>query len=212
MDGLSVMMWPILVLLVALLFESDACPSHSHRDHEPAKAWNLQQLHDSQHPLRTFDPNPYMQLALIAAHQAPGAPFGAIIVNISTPEAPTVLATGSNNATYNPTWHAEIVAIDEASLVLERRNIKLADVGHQLALITTAESCPMCMSAILWGAFRAVYYGSSIAYLQEHGWSQIDVPSATLAALAHFPNQTYTTQVIGGVMEEACNQLYVNGP
>jgi hypothetical protein len=111
-------------LLLTLAWQAIGC-LHSHPRDEEAQAWSLLRLQSSNHSLKDFDPNPYMKLALAAAERAPGAPFGAIIVNISNPVSPTVLATGGNNATYNPSWHAEIVAINEASNVLADQHIQV---------------------------------------------------------------------------------------
>eukprot|EP00730_Choanoeca_flexa_P011613 TRINITY_DN27267_c0_g1_i1.p1 TRINITY_DN27267_c0_g1~~TRINITY_DN27267_c0_g1_i1.p1 ORF type:complete len:204 (+),score=29.30 TRINITY_DN27267_c0_g1_i1:208-819(+) len=200
----------IALLTLGLLLGPVQTCNHHERQHKHVQ--DLHQFKQSAHKLASFNPEPYMQLAITAATRAAGAPFGAVIVNVSNISNPILVSTGSNNATYNPTLHAEIVAINAAVEALAATGVKMADVGQELVLITSAESCPMCMSAIIWGGFSAVYFGSSIAYLQAHAWSQIDVPSSLLAELAVFPNRDYDTLVVGGVLVDQCNELYVNGP
>ena len=69
----------------------------------------------------------------------------------------------------NPIWHGEIDVINR--LAEAHPNID----GTQLVLYTTAESCPMCQSAVVWTGIETVVFGSSIHFLQSRGWWQIDI-------------------------------------
>lgn len=42
---------------------------------------------------------------------------------------------------------------------------------------TNAESRPMCASAILWASSKEYVYGTSIQWLVEFGWHQIQISS-----------------------------------
>jgi tRNA(adenine34) deaminase len=73
-----------------------------------------------------------------------------------------------------------------------------------LDLYTTANRCPMCQSAIEWAGISAVYYKTSIPYLQSHGLRQIDIRAEDVARRTPFRQ----TKVIGGILEFECNSLF----
>jgi guanine deaminase len=83
-----------------------------------------------------------------------GGPFGAVIVKDGN-----VLAEGTNlvTATFDPTAHAEIVAIREACRKLGDFQLTGCD------LYTSCEPCPMCLGAIYWARPARVFYGASAA-------------------------------------------------
>ncbi len=70
-----------------------------------------------------------------------GRPFASVIVRDGE-----VIATGLNLAaqTLDPTAHAEMLAIREASKELQSESLR----GCQL--YTTCEPCPMCLGALYW--------------------------------------------------------------
>ena len=79
-----------------------------------------------------------------------GGPFGAAIVkdgNIITIASNSVLADN------DPTAHAEINAIRSACKLLNTPDLSECEI------YTTAEPCPMCLSAIMWANIKKVYYG-----------------------------------------------------
>lgn len=130
-------------------------------------------------------------------------PFGAVLVDRTSGE---VLGAGQNRSIENPTFHAEIVAIDDYLSQLGCfDDLDEAIFGLRgTALYTTAESCPMCMGAIAWARIPELYYGSSIPFLiQNHQW-QIDVRAETIANAATFEK----TNVVGAILEAECNALY----
>jgi len=76
----------------------------------------------------------------------------------------------------------------------------------KLSLYTTAEPCPMCAAAIYWAMIPKVVYGSSIAFLHELFGRQIQVGAQEV--LSKTPD-FYRCHLIGGVMEDECNQLFI---
>src|SRR5690348_16704571 len=78
-----------------------------------------------------------MRLAIAAARANPAFPFGAVIVRAADRQT---MATGVNNGSANPTWHGEVVAIND--YVSRHGN----QGWEEIILYTTGEPCPMCMS------------------------------------------------------------------
>ena len=138
----------------------------------------------------------FMRRAIELAANVPALPFGAVIVDRESGE---VVADGWNKSSINPTWHGEIDAINQ--LATTRTKID----GAKLVLYTTAEPCPMCQGAILWAGIQTVVFGTSIRFLQEHGWRQIDI----LAEEVVRRSPTWTCTLIGGVLVQECNELFL---
>ncbi|MBF0597969.1 nucleoside deaminase [Faecalibacter rhinopitheci] len=90
-----------------------------------------------------------------------GGPFGAVIVKDGK-----IIAEGTNRVTASndPTAHAEIVAIRNATKYLN--NFSLA--GCQI--YTSCEPCPMCLSAIYWARIDAIYYANTRDDAKEIGF------------------------------------------
>jgi len=84
--------------------------------------------------------------------RAGGGPFGCVIVKDGR-----IIAEGANRvtATYDPTAHAEVVAIREACRALENFQLEGCD------LYTTCEPCPMCLGAIYWARPSRVFYAAA---------------------------------------------------
>jgi tRNA(Arg) A34 adenosine deaminase TadA len=78
--------------------------------------------------------------------------------------------------------------------------------GGDLVLYTTAEPCPMCMGAILWAGVGRVVFGTSIRFLLDTGWRQIDLPAAAVAGRA----VGMTCEVVGGVLAAECDELFLS--
>ena len=99
--------------------------------------------------------NDFMKLAKENAEKAiekgEGGPFGAVIVD----KFGNIIANGNNKVLKekDPTAHAEIVAIREAT-----KKLNTYDLSEYI-LYTSAEPCPMCLSAIIWANIKTVYYG-----------------------------------------------------
>ncbi|MBC7388353.1 MAG: nucleoside deaminase [Opitutaceae bacterium] len=85
-------------------------------------------------------------------HTLHGGPFGCVIVK----DGEIISATGNTvNKDNDPTAHAEVNAIRAACKKLKQSDLKGA------ILYTSAEPCPMCLSAIYWANIDQVYYGNS---------------------------------------------------
>jgi tRNA(Arg) A34 adenosine deaminase TadA len=124
------------------------------------------------------------------------APYAAILVY----DNKDILFKSVNTAHVNPLMHGELSVIH-----------KLFQHGFdgkrsQLSLYTTAEPCPMCAGAIYWAMIPKVIYGSSIPFLQQLFGGQIQIRAEEV--LSKTP-ASYQCHLIGGVMQEECNQLFV---
>lgn len=91
-----------------------------------------------------------------------GGPFGAVITDM----AGNVINVASNLVleTYDPTAHAEINAIRDAS-----RKLKTHDLSNCI-LYATGYPCPMCLSAIIWANIKTVYYGTNVKEAEGIGF------------------------------------------
>ena len=83
-----------------------------------------------------------------------GGPFAAVVVKDGE-----ILALGVNQvtSTFDPTAHAEIVAIREACRTLGQFQLAGCEI------YTTCEPCPMCLGAIYWARPAKVYFGATAA-------------------------------------------------
>lgn len=83
-----------------------------------------------------------------------GGPFGAVITREGS-----IIASSGNRVVLNhdPTAHAEILVIREASSLLGTH-----DLGGCI-LYASCEPCPMCLGAIYWSGIQRVVYASGRA-------------------------------------------------
>jgi tRNA(adenine34) deaminase len=139
----------------------------------------------------------FMRLAIQQGRRNPAAPFGAVIVRVADG---VVMARGVNASGENPTLHGEIAAMN--NYVRRHGN---AGWGR-MVLYTTAEPCPMCMSALIWADIGGVVYGTSIFRLKRVGFDQIDLTAAIVAAAAPF----WRGGLLGGVLAAETNRLFAN--
>lgn len=137
----------------------------------------------------------YMQAAIEMAKQNPAAPFGAVIVDNKTGE---ILARGVNAYQVNPTFHGEMVAINNFA-----KTHPHADWSN-LTIYTTAEPCSMCQSAIVWTGMSRMVFATSIKYLLSHGLGQIEISSAEVNSKAPF----YKGTITGGVLADKTNPMF----
>ena len=81
-----------------------------------------------------------------------GGPFGAVIVKDGK-----IVSEGWNQVTssYDPTAHAEIVAIRTACKTLGNFWLKGCEI------YTSCEPCPMCLAAIYWAHLDHIYYANT---------------------------------------------------
>lgn len=81
-----------------------------------------------------------------------GGPFGAVII-----QGDKVISAAHNEVlkTNDPTAHAEILAIRQASMHLGCFDLS------DCTLYVTCKPCPMCLGAIYWARIGTVYYGAT---------------------------------------------------
>lgn len=89
-----------------------------------------------------------------------GGVFGAVIVKDGQ-----IIAEGYNQVllTHDPTWHAEMHAIREASKKLATPHLT------GCTLYTSSEPCPMCLGACYWAHIDAIYYASTVEDAMTYG-------------------------------------------
>lgn len=90
-----------------------------------------------------------------------GGPFGAAIVKNNKIICVTSNTVLSSN---DPTAHAEINAIREASKLLNTHDLS------DCVLYATGYPCPMCLSAIMWSNIKKVYYGTNLDDAKKIGF------------------------------------------
>jgi len=101
------------------------------------------------------DHNKFMRMAIELANkniELGGGPFGAVVVCNGT-----VVGMGANSVTTHndPTAHAEVLAIRDASKKLGRFDL------NDCIIYTSCEPCPMCLGAVYWAKIKTLYYGNS---------------------------------------------------
>lgn len=146
--------------------------------------------------IRTHQDEAGMRAALDQAQNAwlvGEVPVGAVIVR-EVEGVRQIVATGYNRpiTSNDPTAHAEIVALRQASEMLG--NYRLPDCE----LYVTLEPCPMCAMALLHARFKRVVFGTLDPKTGAAG-SVVDL----------FGSQqlNHHTAVTGGVMAEPCGAL-----
>ncbi|MDJ1500022.1 nucleoside deaminase [Xanthocytophaga agilis] len=95
-----------------------------------------------------------IQLSLNTMRNGNGGPFGAVIVKDEQ-----IIARGYNRVleTNDPTAHAEVVAIREATQSLGTFDLEGCEI------YTSCEPCPMCLGAIYWSHISKMYYANTKA-------------------------------------------------
>lgn len=91
-----------------------------------------------------------------------GGPFGAAVVKDGE-----IISLAHNTvvAGNDPTAHGEVNAIRQACQKLNTFELKGCEV------YTSAEPCPMCLSAIMWAGIKKVYYGCTAKDTEEIGFA-----------------------------------------
>jgi tRNA(Arg) A34 adenosine deaminase TadA len=119
----------------------------------------------------------FMRRAIALAYQGMqgghGGPFGAVIVQDGQ-----VIGQGHNRvlSSNDPTAHAEITAIRDASARIKNFNLS----GTKIYV--NGMPCPMCMAAIFWARIERVYYACTPADAEAIGFDdaefyrQLDMP------------------------------------
>jgi tRNA(Arg) A34 adenosine deaminase TadA len=136
-----------------------------------------------------------MRLAIEQGKRNAFYPFGAVITRA---DSGAVMGAGVNNTRANPILHGEIACMND----YVARN---GSTGWDACVLyTTAEPCPMCMSALAWAGIGGVVFGTSIASLKRFDIDQIDITSRAVINAAPF----FTGSLLGGVLEKETDQLF----
>ncbi len=138
----------------------------------------------------------YMRLAIAQANRNPGRPFGSVIVDERTG---TVVGEGVVNMAANPMHHSEVAAMNDY----------IARNGNQgwehLTMYGTGESCPMCMSAMVWAGIPRMVYGSDTPYVRKYV-ANINIRAADIVAAAH---PLYINKLLlGGVLASITDKMF----
>jgi tRNA(adenine34) deaminase len=134
----------------------------------------------------------FMRMALEEA--AIGKAEGNVAVGSVVVRGDTVVARGRNlvTTTYDPTAHAETVALREAGRALQR--VHFSDC----ALYTTFEPCPMCCGAILDSGINTLVMGGRPAPAEQR-WGDY-----VFERLVELSKRGQTIEVVTGVLTQEC--------
>ncbi|MCJ2089607.1 nucleoside deaminase [Methylobacterium sp. E-005] len=89
-----------------------------------------------------------------------GAPYGAVIVRDGTV---LVRAANTVHATNDPSAHAEMVALREASRILGSRDLS------DCVMYASGRPCPMCHAAMRLAGFKRGYFAFSAEEAEQYG-------------------------------------------
>ena len=125
----------------------------------------------------------------IDAKKLNDGPFGALVLD----EQNEIIARAGNttNSDHSITYHAQTNAIQQTEYNRGKGKLKGS------TLVSSAEPCPMCASAIAWSGLRKVIYGVSIESLKAEGFDQIDIGCREILERANYP-----IKVIGPRLEK----------
>lgn len=134
----------------------------------------------------------YMRAALELANAAAAAgdvPVGAVVVRAG------IVLCGTNNRTVrdqDPTAHAELLAIREASRQLGRWRLE------DCTLYVTLEPCAMCAGAIVLARLARVVFGA---------WDEKGGMAGSVADLLRNPRLNHRPEVSGGTLAAEAGEL-----
>src|SRR5476649_939010 len=102
-----------------------------------------------------------IRLSKVHMRKGAGGPFGAVIVKNGR-----IIGRGWNKvtSTFDPTAHAEVVAIREACKKIKSFELTGCD------FYTSCEPCPMCLGAIYWARPKRVFFGNTAADAANAGF------------------------------------------
>jgi len=116
-------------------------------------------------------------------------PVGAVVVRRNE-----IIARASNRTVrdQDPTAHAEVLAIREASQVVGSWRLE------ECTLYVTLEPCTMCAGAVVLARLDRLVFGA---------WDDKAGMVGSLGDLVRHPKQNHRPQVLGGVRAEECAEL-----
>ncbi len=116
-------------------------------------------------------------------------PIGALVVREGT-----ILSVATNRTIrdQDPTAHAELLAIREASSKLDRWRL------DDCTLYVTLEPCAMCAGAIVLARMKRVVFGA---------WDEKAGMAGSVGDLLRHPRLNHRPEVRGGVLVDECGRL-----
>jgi tRNA(adenine34) deaminase len=134
----------------------------------------------------------FMRMALEDA--ARGKTEGNVAVGSVIVQGDTVVAHGRNlvTSTFDPTAHAETVALREAGRALQRVDFS------GCVLYTTFEPCPMCCGAILASGISTLVMGGRPTPV-ERRWGEF-----TVERFIELARRGDSLQVVTGILAQEC--------
>ncbi len=138
------------------------------------------------------DDRSYMDVALALARQAAGegeVPVGAVVVYDGQ-----IVASAANRTErdHDPTAHAEVLALREASRVLGRARLE------GCTLFVTLEPCAMCAGAIVLARVDRVVFGA---------WDDKAGMGGSVGDVLRHPRLNHRPQVLAGIAEDQASTL-----
>lgn len=129
-----------------------------------------------------------LKQAKIAA-DADEVPVGAVIVHDNQ-----IIAKAYNQVETlkDPTAHAEMIAITQATSVLSCKWL------YDCAMYVTIEPCSMCAGALVLARMKRIYYGASDPKAGACG---------SVVNISQNNQLNHTIEVFGGLLEEECGSL-----
>jgi guanine deaminase len=102
-----------------------------------------------------------IELALENVKNNCGGPFGALVAKDGT-----IIAIGANQvtSTFDPTAHAEVVAIRKACQVIGNFELTGCEI------YCSCEPCPMCLGAIYWARPAQVFFAATASAAADAGF------------------------------------------
>jgi tRNA(adenine34) deaminase len=131
----------------------------------------------------------FMRNAMAIAHDGTRqneVPIAALVVQGTT------IVAGANNRTVrdqDPTAHAEMLAIREASALLDRWRL------DDCTLYVTLEPCAMCAGAIVLSRLQRVVFGA---------WDEKAGMAGSIVDLLRHPKLNHSPEVQGGLLADEC--------
>lgn len=136
-----------------------------------------------------------LQLALQASKTPGASPIGCVIVHDGI-----IVGEGFNEVgiRFNPTAHAEMVAIERAGRILTVPNVQ------GVTLYSTLQPCGMCTMATIWSRINRVVYGAGRADVHKMYFEDRHLETADFLADAFKRSIALT----GGILRAECAALY----
>lgn len=129
-------------------------------------------------------------------------PFGAVLVD-SRGEA--IMAAENSVVTgHDLTAHAELNLVRAAS-----KRHSLEQLG-QYTLYASAEPCPMCAAAIVWGNIRHVVFGLGINKLYDSFGATGNAPTLKLPCREIFRHAPWPVEIEGPLLEDEALGVHDN--